>query len=370
MIKHQDHFHGSDLELIEKQYGITRDKIISFSANVNPLGISPLLRKALPGLIDCITGYPDREYTKLREVIAAYSNCSPESIIVGNGSSELISLCIQNRHPRRALIIGPTYSEYEREVSIAGGVCRYFPLSPDNEFSLDVSFLQSELIKDIDLLILFNPNNPTSSVINREERRAIRDIGKRHGIFVIVDETYIEFVSDWGKTTSVPLTTCYNNIIILRGISKFFSAPGLRLGYAITGNTDMIELINSRKNPWTVNSLAEAAGRLLFTDTQYIKATRELIEKERSFVTESFMKHEGYKVYEPKANFVLIKLLNASMNADILFDRCIREGMMIRNCASFPFLDNKYFRICFMKHEDNERLIRLITESEENNGAL
>ena len=370
MIKHQDHFHGSDLELIEKQYGISKDKIISFSANVNPLGISPRLREALPGLIDCITGYPDREYTQLRGVIAAYCSCSPENIIVGNGSSELISLCIQNRHPGKALIIGPTYSEYEREVSLAGGMSRYFPLSPGNEFSLDIAALQSELTKDIDLLILCNPNNPTSSAINRDEMRSILDICKRHGIFVIVDETYIEFVPDQEQTASVPLTAFYNNLIILRGISKFFAAPGLRLGYAITGNTDMIELINSRKNPWSINSLAEAAGRILFTDQEYIKATRELIEKERSYVTESFRSREGYKVYEPKANFVLIKLLKDSMNADILFDRCIREGMMIRNCASFPFLDNKYFRICFMKHEDNERLIKLITESEEQNGTL
>ena len=370
MIKHQDHFHGSDLELIEKQYGIGKDKIISFSANVNPLGISPKLREALPGLIDCITGYPDREYTALRRVIAAYCDCSPENIIVGNGSSELISLCIQNRHPARALIIGPTYSEYEREVSLCKGMSRYFPLSPENEFALDIDALSAELKKDIDLLILCNPNNPTSGAISLGEMRLILDICKRHGIFVIVDETYIEFVPDYEQTACVPLTAFYNNMIILRGISKFFSAPGLRLGYAITGNTDMIELINSRKNPWSVNSLAEAAGRILFTDLEYIKATKELIDRERRFVAESFKNREGYKVYEPKANFVLIKLLKASMNADILFDRCIREGMMIRNCASFPFLDNKYFRICFMKHEDNERLIKLITESEEHNGAL
>ena len=360
MIKHADHFHGSDLELIEQKYHIKKEEILSFSANVNPLGISDKLKSSLPALLDCITTYPDREYTELRKVIAAYCGCAYENILVGNGSSELISLCIQNKRPKRALIIGPTYSEYEREVSLADGSCRYFPLEDQNGFSLDIGALSAELTKDIDMLILCNPNNPTSSAIPISDMRSILDICKRHGIFVMVDETYVEFAADYESITSIPLTAYYNNIIILRGISKFFASPGLRLGYAITGNTDLIELINSHKNPWTINSLAEVSGKLMFTDEAYIRATKELIETERRFVTESFQKSPAFQVYEPSANFVLIKILKEDLNADILFDRCIRERMMIRNCATFPFLTNKYFRICFMKHEDNERLIELI----------
>ena len=107
MITHRDHFHGSDLEKIEAIYGIKKEEITSFSANVNPLGISPRLRESLIDHIDAITADPDREYTSLRRCLAAYAGTVPERIIVGNGSTELISLFIQVEHPKKAMILGP-----------------------------------------------------------------------------------------------------------------------------------------------------------------------------------------------------------------------------------------------------------------------
>lgn len=121
MIKHKDHFHGSDLEAIEKYYHIKKEDIVSFSANVNPLGISYQLRSTLADNLDAITTYPDREYTALRTCIATYAGTQPENVIVGNGSTELISLFIQTKHPKKALVLGPTYSEYEREIALGGG---------------------------------------------------------------------------------------------------------------------------------------------------------------------------------------------------------------------------------------------------------
>lgn len=347
MLQHQDHFHGSDLEKIEKIYGIRKEEIISFSANVNPLGISPLLRRTLTEHIDAITAYPDREYTSLRQCIAGYCGCEAEHVIVGNGSTELISLFIQIEHPKKAMIIGPTYSEYEREISLGGGTTLYYPLREDNDFHLNVADFTAHLNENIDLLVLCNPNNPTSTAITRKDMRLILDVCKQHDIFVMVDETYVEFAENMDEITAVPLTNFYNNIIILRGTSKFFAAPGLRLGYAITGNPDLIKAINTRKNPWTINSLAVIAGELMFTDTDYIEKTKSLISKERSRIYEAFASHPDFKAYVPKANFMLLRLLREDMNADEMFDRTIRERMMIRNCSTFPFLDNKYIRFCF-----------------------
>ena len=105
MIKHKDHFHGSDLEKIEEIYGIKKEEIVSFSANVNPLGVSPLPRTTLADKIDAITTYPDREYTSLRKCIAAYCGTDHEKCDRGNGSTELISLFIQIEHPKKAMII-------------------------------------------------------------------------------------------------------------------------------------------------------------------------------------------------------------------------------------------------------------------------
>ena len=360
MIKHKDHFHGSDLEKIEAIFGIRKEEILSFSANVNPLGVSPLLRSALSEHIDAITTYPDREYTSLRKCIAEYCHTDYENIIVGNGSTELISLFIQIEHPQKAYVIGPTYSEYEREIALGGGTTLYYPLKEENDFKLDVEDFVSHLNESIDLLVICNPNNPTSSCITRKQMRHILDICKEYDIYVMVDETYVEFADNMEEIESVPLTNYYNNIIILRGTSKFFAAPGLRLGYAITGNKDLIKSINTRKNPWTINSLAVVAGETMFRDESYIQATKDLISSERNRIYDLLKDSQNYKVYKPSGNFMLVKSLREDITSDVLFERAILEKMMIRDCSTFPFLDDSYIRFCFMNPEDNDRLLRCL----------
>ena len=362
MLKHVDHFHGSDLEKIEQVYGVKKEDIISFSANVNPLGISPVMRQALLERIDCITSYPDRDYTALRRQMSAYTGAPLEHIVVGNGSTELISLFIQLEHPKKALILGPTYSEYEREISLGGGTSLYYPLKEENGFLLDAADFQAQLNESLDLLIICNPNNPTSSAISQQTMRQILDTCKRYDIYVMIDETYVEFAPDLNAITSVPLTRYYNNLIILRGVSKFFASPGLRLGYAITGNEDLIKRINSRKNPWTINSLAAVAGELMFSDKDYIARTRKLIAKERTRISQELKSWRTVKVYESFANFVLVHIEKEGVTAEDLFDHAICQKMMIRSCSTFPFLDNRYFRFCFMTPEQNDRLLMCLRE--------
>ena len=366
MIQPAEHFHGSDLEKIETIYNIKKEDIISFSANVNPLGISPKLRETLAQKIDVITSYPDREYTLLRKHIGTYLGADFQNIIVGNGSTELISLFIQIRQPKKAVIIGPTYSEYEREIAIGGGTSLYYPLKESNDFKLDVKNFCTYLNETIDLLVICNPNNPTSNSISAHDMREILDTCKQHGIFVMVDETYVEFAPNTEEITSIPLTTYYNNLIILRGISKFFAAPGLRLGYAITCNGDLIKEIDTRKNPWTINSLAEVAGQLMFTDKEYIEKTKALIFSERERIYNILLSIDNIKVYKPTANFVLVQILDKTITANHVFHAAIQEGFMIRDCSTFPFLNSQYFRFCFMMPEKNDQLLACIRKVLEN----
>jgi threonine-phosphate decarboxylase len=363
LIKPQEHFHGSDLEKIEAIYGIKKEDIISFSANVNPLGISPKLRTTLADKIDAITGYPDREYTSLRKSIADYIHADINHIVVGNGSTELISLFIQITHPKKAFIIGPTYSEYEREITLGGGNSHYYRLEEEADFKLDVRALEKELSADIDLLVICNPNNPTSTAIPVSDMRKILDICKQKNIYCLVDETYVEFVNDINQITSVSLAEYYNNIIILRGISKFFAAPGLRLGYAVCGNMDLLREVNKKKNPWTINTLAAIAGEIMFRDEEYIGKTRELIRTERRRIYETLKVCNNVKVYPPMANFVLVKILKEGVTAADLFDAAIRKGFMIRDCSTFPFLDQKFIRFCFMQPEKNTELLELLLDN-------
>ena len=144
-MKKKPEFHGSDLEKIADYYHLDKKKIVLFGANVNPLGLSGQVKKDLAEHLDIISSYPDRDYTDLKKTIAAYTNTSPEHIVVGNGSTELISLLISQRAPKRALLLGPTYSEYARELNLVGGTLEYYNLKEEQDFRLDISDLTDTL---------------------------------------------------------------------------------------------------------------------------------------------------------------------------------------------------------------------------------
>lgn len=362
MIAAKEHFHGSDLEKIEQIYKIRKEEIIQFGANVNPLGLSEHFKSELSKNLDVICSYPDREYLALRQDIAAYCHTDYSFCIVGNGSTELIAQSIQSLRPKKAMVIAPSYSEYENELKKAGSEITYFPLSEEDDFRLKTQKLFHALGKDCDLLICCNPNNPTSGFIPISDMKEILEYGRNENITVIVDETYAEFTEDIRQVSAIPLVKEYENLIVLRGISKFYAAPGLRLGYAITSNKKTREEIVKALNPWSVNSVAATAAGILFRDEDFIRKTKKLIADERRFCVEELNQIKGLKVFSPSANFVLVKITDENRHSDELFDFCIRKKLMIRDCATFPYLNEQFFRFCFMKHEENILLLQAIKE--------
>lgn len=358
----KEHFHGSDLEKIEQIYHIKKEAITSFSANVNPLGVSQKLKQCLSDHIDAITSYPDREYASLRKSIAAYTGASAEHIMVGNGSTELISNFISIISPKKALLFAPTYSEYEREINLCGGTFAYYYLKKEHDFRLPMDEFKKVLTPDLDLLILCNPNNPTSTTLTTNEIRNILVECKESEIYVIIDETYVEFVENLADVTAIPLVKEFDNVIILRGISKFFAAPGLRLGYSVCGNHRLLDEIKEKKNPWTINSLASIAGELMFSDETYIQETRTLIAGERKRLCEKLSSCADLKVYPSTANFVLVEIRKEGVTAFDLFEAAIQKGLMIRDCSTFQGLDDTFFRFCFMSPEKNDALMDVILE--------
>ena len=355
-------FHGSDIEQVEQYYGIPKETIVKFGANVNPLGLSAPVRQALAEHLDIITSYPDRDYKSLRQVIASYCGTDRNHVVTGNGSTELISLLISQRHAKHALVIGPTYSEYERELSLTGGRISHYSLDERQDFRFDLDDLKLALADDVDFLILCNPNNPTSSALTREELDSlVRFCGKR-GIFVMIDETYVEFAPSVEAITAVPLTAHSENLMVLRGVSKFFAAPGLRLGYGITSNQEFLDDLKRHQNPWSLNSIGAYAGELLLQDTDYITRTRELILSERQKCLTALKGFRYVKVYPAYGNFILLKILKEGLTSFDVFEHAVRQGMMIRDCSSFAELKGEYIRFCIMKPEDNDRLLRCLGE--------
>lgn len=351
------HMHGGDLDAIEKKYGIPKNEIIDFSGNINPMGFPQSVKNELIKNIDIVSTYPDKNYCALRESIARYTGADAADVTVGNGSTELISVFIKSENPKKSVIMAPAYSEYENELKNLGSEIFYFPLEEKEDFKLNLPRLLNALTPDIDLLVICNPNNPTGTAITTDEMEKILIHCKNNGTSVMVDETYIEFSDILDQICSIPLTKKYDNLFVIRGIAKFFAAPGLRLGYGITKSAAFHSLIAQNQNPWSVNILASFAGERLFADKDFISRGKELISRERKKALEEISSWKNIKAYPSQSNFILLKLLTDKTNAAEIFEKLIAQKMLVRDAASFMFLDESYLRFCIMKPEDNKRLL-------------
>ena len=350
-------FHGSDIEKICEYYHLRKEDITNFGANVNPLGLSEHVKTSIAGHLDLLSAYPDREYTSLRDTVSGYCGIPAEYILPGNGSSELISLLIETLAPKHTLILGPTYSEYSRELSFSGSTQEYYHLREEDNFHLDVDDLCRALKDSYDFLILCNPNNPTSSAILRDDMERLLAFCSKNNIFVMIDETYVEFAPAISAVTAVPFTRKYSNLMVLRGVSKFFAAPGMRFGYGITGNAEFLRAMKEKQIPWSLNSIGAFAGEEMFKDQEYISRTRRLILSERERMYRAVSQMPDYKTYEPYANFLLVKIVKDGITSYDVFERCIKAGLMIRDCSSFQCLDGEFIRFCIMMPEANTRLL-------------
>ncbi|MCM1499860.1 MAG: aminotransferase class I/II-fold pyridoxal phosphate-dependent enzyme [Clostridium sp.] len=357
----QESFHGSDLETIARKYHIDQNSIVPYASNVNPLGISSLAKEALLKNIDAITSYPDRSYTALCSSIAKYCSAEPWQLVLGNGTSELIRLAIEAIAPKKTMVIEPAYSEYGNAAHLVGSDVEVYMLKNLDDFELDVDMFVKTLNESMDMLVICNPNNPTGKAVTRSQMDTILQYCQQYNICVMVDETYVEFVRDIDLISSVSLTKKYDNLIVLRGVSKFFAAPGLRLGYAVSSNRNFLEAAAGSRIPWNINSYASVA-RVMFEDEHYINLTRSLIQTERNLIFSALSSRKTIKVFKPEANFILIKLLKEEQTAADVFDYCIKRGFMIRDCTDYNGLGDKYIRFCFLKPEQNDAVVNTILE--------
>lgn len=349
--------HGGDLDAIERFYKIPKNEIWDFSGNINPFGFPKKAAKKLAENINIVSAYPDKNYIKLKESISLYTGAELSYIYVGNGSTELISSFIKSVAAENTIILAPAYSEYEREVKILGSNFKYFELKEKDNFEINIDNLINEINSNTGLVIICNPNNPTGSIIKTDDMEKLLLHCKKNNSYVMVDETYIEFADNLTEICSIPLVKKYDNIFVIRGISKFFAAPGLRLGYAICSNKNFSKLLSSKQDPWSVNILAEFAGKNIFNDTEFIEKTKKLISEERKKAIDIISSWKNVKVYNSSSNFILLKLLTDKINSAEIFERLIVKKMLIRDASSFAFLDESFIRFCILKPEQNEQLL-------------
>ena len=351
------HQHGGDLDAIERKYHIPKKEILDFSGNINPLGFPKSVETLMAKNLHIVSTYPDKKYKALRRAIGQYTGADPAHILVGNGSTELISTFIKTVNPRRSIILGPAYSEYEREVTLCGGQFDYFPLEEKNDFRIDLEGLLAALTEEVGMFIACNPNNPTGSALTVSQLRTILTHCKKIGASVMIDETYIEFSDQLEEICAIPLTKEFDNLFVIRGTSKFFAAPGLRLGYGVSSNEDFRRRLLENQDPWSVNSLAAFAGEHMFTDTIFHETSQHLISEERKKALAEFATWKHLKAYPSASNFILLKLLTDKITSAQLFEKLIVKKMLIRDASTFAFLDQTFLRFCLLRPQDNAALI-------------
>ena len=356
------HQHGGDLDAIQNKYHIPKNEIVDFSGNINPLGFPDSVKQRLAKNLDIICVYPDKNYAALRKAISNYTGAEAEHIVVGNGSTELISTFIKIAQAKQTLIVAPAYSEYEREVTLCGSEYRYFALEEKEQFCLNVSKLIAALTSDIGLLVLCNPNNPTGTIVTKIQLEQILQHCKQNNISVMIDETYMEFCDNLEECCAIPLAKKFDNLFVIRGVSKFFAAPGMRLGYGISSNNMFLETLKKNQDPWSVNSVAAFAGELLFSDKEFIQKTKTLISTERKRCIEQLKQFQNMKVYHSSSNFILMKLKTNEINSHQIFEKLIQKKLLVRDASSFAFLDDTFLRFCIRMPEHNTALLEQLRE--------
>ncbi|MCP8311923.1 MAG: histidinol-phosphate aminotransferase family protein [Candidatus Methylarchaceae archaeon HK02M1] len=340
-------------------YNPGRKDILDFSANVNPLGPSPKVIEAIKESLWKIPFYPDSNCTSLKGTISEHiGGISPENLIVGNGSTELIYMFTEVfiKYGEKALIPAPTFGEYEVAVKKAGGRPEYLPLT--NGFKIDTEEFIGK-IPHMKVVFLCNPNNPTSLSIALEDLSRIINEATKEDVLIFIDEDFMDFVPKEKRSSQVGEIRSHPNLFILKSFTKFFGLTGLRIGYGI-GNIEMIDILSRAKMPWNINCLAEVAAITALEDLEFSVKTYGLIEEERQFLLKELRKIRGFDVLPPDANFFLINIEKTGLKADELKHDLLKFGILIRDCSSFEGLDDRYIRVAIRTRKENEYLVEAL----------
>lgn len=351
--------HGANLYDLSNELGFDKKELLDFSSNINPLGSSNKAKKAIIDNIDSVSIYPDPSYNKLKRSISNYCECSINNIILGSGATELISSFINIVNPKKAVLVSPSYSEYEKELNkINCTIKKYFSVE-ENDFiinSIDlVNFINAE---GYELVIICNPNNPTGFAFNKHD---IKYILENTNTFVMVDETYIEF-TDRATFSSTSLVDEFENLFVIRGTSKFFGTPGIRLGYGLISNSEIQKSISKNLDLWNINIFASLMGEVMFEDVDFIESTSKILSSQRNYLHHELSLIDELKVYETKGNFILCKIKSKRFTASELRYYLMKYKIIIRDCSSFEGLDEYFFRICILTPESNEFLINKLKD--------
>jgi len=341
--------HGGDIISMARQLGCGVGELIDLSSNLTPLGLPPGLREALSEKLGEISFLPESGSETLISLFAEKYGCKPQQVLAGNGTTEFIYAVPASVKSRRALIVAPTYADYQTASEWAGLKVDFFTLQAEEDFALYFNRLSARLTGG-ELVFLCNPNNPTGRVAPTRE---LLDFILAHPASeFLIDESYLPFV-DEPSLAGFPLPA---NLFLLCSSSKIYGIPGLRLGFLVAAEEKMARFA-ARRKPWGVNRLAQVAGEyLLAHGDAYVQAVRDFIGETRPGFVARLAALPGVQVVPGAANFILCRL-SGSMTAAQLREAMLGQRIMIRDCGNFTGLDAQYFRVSLQETGRNERCL-------------
>jgi threonine-phosphate decarboxylase len=354
--------HGGQAEALLAHFDLPANhRLDDFSANLNPLGPPAWVRDWLTQQLAGLECYPAPDYPAARHAIATHHQLQPEQVLLTNGGAEAIFLAAALHAGQRAAIVTPSFGEYAR-------ACRAHRLSvtevglPAPHFRLNVESLLAAL-NDIDVLFLCRPNNPTATLIDTAAMHALLEHTAELGCRVVVDEAFIEMVGETPKQASLaPLLARYPHLILLHSMTKFYTLPGLRLGYLLADATT-IDAAEVHQPPWSVNHLAAELVAPLLADDAFARRTQRWLDGERPRMAQA-LTQLGIDVVPSHTCFFLIRPSNeqrgSGISSDVLFERLLRRGVLVRHSHNFAGLDGNWLRVALRDAPANQRIIKVL----------
>ena len=342
--------HGGDWAGYRAQFG--RDAL-DFSANVSPLGLPEGVAKAITAALPTADRYPDPLCRELRAKLALHEGVPAEHILCGNGAADLIFRLVWARKPRRALVTAPTFAEYAAALETVGCTVERFTLQAADDFTVPEAFL-SAIDDRVDLVFLCQPNNPTGQLTPPDFVARILQRCTACGALLVLDECFLDFLPDHAKLTAKPLLGS-GELLILKAFTKLYGMAGVRLGYALSADTALLDAMQHTGQPWAVSSLAQAAGLAALDETAYVEQVRALIAAQRPVLV-SGLRALGLRVVDGRANYLLFQ------GPETLGETLRQKGVVLRSCANYPGLDGSWYRTAVRTAAENEQLLQALSE--------
>ena len=353
--------HGGNLAWAAAIAGCSPDSLLDFSASINPLGPPASVVQAMAQALGQLSHYPDPQYTDLRRALAAYHQVPADWVLPGNGAAELLTWAArdmaESHGPPGCHLLTPAFSDYGRALAAVGVPVLPWPLPMDRLSeggTLDLPDSWPE--PQASCLLINNPHNPTGQLFSAERLRPLLE----RFATVVVDEAFMDFLPPHQQQSLIAEVAHRPNLVVLRSLTKFYTLPGLRIGYAI-GHPDRLARWQRWRDPWPVNALAAEAAIAAVADTAFQSLTWQWLPPARQALFQGLQNLPGLRPLAGAANYLLVK---TGTPAPVLQERLLRSHqVLIRDCLSFAELGEHYFRVAVRSPAENERLLTALGQT-------